>query len=398
MCGAQGAARGTRAGLPQLWRRAILILLVTFLWGVAPPAQAHNQSYAVIRAQFAEDGAFEISLSCHVAALLMGQAQGHLSDDLRERWGRLGDEEIRKLSERASVYLLGAVEVYADSRRFALERIAFPDVASLREDGLVPPEEARPSDPVMLYGRLPSGAREFALAAPIDFTETLMSLQTATGVTLAQVLREGQISHPFAIRDEGGVSVTIPPLIVTAYQYILLGFEHIIPKGWDHILFVLGLFLLAPQWRPLATQVTVFTIAHSVTLALAVFGLVFVPSLIVEPLIAATIIAVAADNLFSQKLRTWRTVTVFIFGLLHGLGFASVLRAVGLPAGEEAIALVSFNVGVEIGQLAVLAGAFLAVGWFRSRSWYHSRIAAPASLVIGVIGAVWLIERVVANL
>jgi len=103
MCGAQGAARGTRAGFPQLWRRAILILLLTFLWGVAPPAQAHNQSYAVIRAQFAEDGAFEISLSCHVAALLMGQAQGHLSDDLRERWGRLGDEEIRKLSERASV-------------------------------------------------------------------------------------------------------------------------------------------------------------------------------------------------------------------------------------------------------------------------------------------------------
>jgi hypothetical protein len=382
----------------RLWRGCLVLILAPLLIAMAAPAYAHNQSYATLRVQFSENGAFEAELGFHLAALLMGRPQAHLSEDAREQWGELSDDDISARSGRAADYIAGALEFYADGARFRPERVVFPEPAILREDGLVAPEDARPSAPVRVYGRFPAGAREFALAAPIDFAEVLMSLQTAYGVTVTQVLREGQVSHPVAIVEGQGVRVTIPSMMVTAYQYALLGFEHIVPRGLDHILFVLALFLLAPRWRPLAAQVTVFTLAHSATLALAVLGLVSAPAVIVEPLIAATILAVAVDNIVSRKLRPWRTLTVFGFGLLHGLGFASVLTALGLPAGEEAAALISFNIGVEFGQIAVLAAAFLAVGWFRRKTWYHDRIARPASLLIGAFGGYWMIERVMANL
>ncbi len=176
--------------------------------------------------------------------------------------------------------------------------------------------------------------------------------------------------------------------------YIPVGFDHILPKGLDHILFVLGLFFLSPMLRPLLFQVTAFTAAHTVTLALGALGWVSVPGSIVEPLIAASITFVAVENLISDKLHRWRPFVIFGFGLLHGLGFASVLGEFGLPEGQFIPALLGFNVGVEFGQLTVIALAFLAVGfWFGRKPWYRRVIAMPASLLIGAIGAYWFVER-----
>jgi hypothetical protein len=181
----------------------------------------------------------------------------------------------------------------------------------------------------------------------------------------------------------------------TGVRYVGVGFDHIVPKGLDHILFVLGLFFLSPALRALLWQVSAFTLAHTLTLALSALGYVSVPAAIVEPLIAATIAYVAVENIFAHKLHAWRLVIVLGFGLLHGLGFASVLSEFRLPQGGFIAALIGFNVGVEVGQLAVIAGAFVLVGmWFRRKAWYRARVAIPASAAIAAIGAFWFVERV----
>jgi hydrogenase/urease accessory protein HupE len=175
---------------------------------------------------------------------------------------------------------------------------------------------------------------------------------------------------------------------------MVLGFTHILPLGLDHILFVLGLYLLSVHIRPLLIQVTSFTVAHSVTLGLGLYGVVTVSPSIVEPLIAASILFVAVENFVTDRLTLWRPYLVFGFGLIHGLGFAGVLHEIGLERDDFVNGLVAFNVGVELGQLAVIAIAFLATGlWFRDRPWYRNRIVRPASVVIGLAGAYWLVER-----
>ncbi|NWG46575.1 MAG: HupE/UreJ family protein [Alphaproteobacteria bacterium] len=382
-----------------------LALLCLAAWAALAPsgARAHNLSYAVAKVAFAEDASFAIELHFFVPAFILGQPQAHLTPETMERWAATPEAELEAAVERARAYLREGVEVYADGQRFALDEVAFPDIATLREDGLVPPEDARPSAPVLLYGKLPAGARTFSVVMPLDFTQTVVNIQDAFGTSVTQPLAQGQRSHPFVI-ERGRASrdlvipITIPSVVVTFFDFGRFGFDHIIPDGIDHILFILGLFLFLPQWGPLAIQVTAFTVAHSVTLALSVFGLIDLPKLVIEPLIAASIAAVAFDNMFASKLHRWRTAVVFAFGLLHGIGFAEGLRALGLPSGEEAVALISFNLGVEAGQLFVLAVAFIALGWYQQKPWYRARVVIPASLLIGGIGVFWTVERLVANL
>lgn len=180
-----------------------------------------------------------------------------------------------------------------------------------------------------------------------------------------------------------------------ARQYLALGYTHILPKGIDHVLFVLGLFLLSVSVRPILVQVTTFTVAHSITLGLAMLGVVSLPSRVVEPLIALSIAYVAVENLLTRELKPWRLALVFSFGLLHGMGFAGVLADLGLPPGERLTALVSFNLGVEAGQLSVIAIAAFLVVWYRHHAWYRRLVVVPASLAIAAIGAYWTIARVV---
>ena len=176
---------------------------------------------------------------------------------------------------------------------------------------------------------------------------------------------------------------------------MVAGFDHIVPKGLDHILFVIGLFLLSVRLGPLLWQVTSFTIAHSITLALGALGLVSISPDVVEPLIAASIVFVALENLATDRLKPWRPALVFGFGLLHGLGFASVLAEFGMPNAHFLTALVAFNVGVELGQFAVVAACYGLVGyWFGRRPWYRRAVVWPASLGIAAVAAFWFLERV----
>lgn len=177
-------------------------------------------------------------------------------------------------------------------------------------------------------------------------------------------------------------------------EYIGVGFDHIIPLGLDHILFVLGLFFLALRMGPLLWQITAFTLAHTVTLALGALDIIRISPDIVEPLIAASIIYVGVENVFARGLTPWRPVVIFCFGLLHGLGFASVLSDFGLGGSHFVPKLIGFNVGVEVGQLSVIAAAFLCFGiLFGNHDWYRRRIATPVSIAIAVIATFWVFER-----
>lgn len=182
---------------------------------------------------------------------------------------------------------------------------------------------------------------------------------------------------------------------IPSLSWVAIGFQHIIPWGLDHIVFVLGLFFLSTRLSTLVYQVSCFTVAHSLSLGLATLGMVPVPPSIVEPLIAASIIFIAVDNLCSPVLSRWRFVVVTLFGLLHGLGFASALSELMLPAENFYTALLMFNLGVEAGQIAVLVLAFAAVGWLRSWTAYTERVARPATVTIAGVGTYWLLKRVV---
>ena len=179
-----------------------------------------------------------------------------------------------------------------------------------------------------------------------------------------------------------------------ALIYIGLGYQHILPLGFDHILFVLSLFLLSPKLKPVLWQSTAFTVAHSVTLALAMYHLITPPGKLIEPLIALSIMYVALENIFSPRLKTSRIGIVFLFGLVHGLGFAGALGQLGLPENHYLLSLVMFNVGVELGQLTVILFAFLLLGkWFGKKTYYRIFIVIPLSVIIAAVACFWTIQR-----
>ena len=249
-----------------------------------------------------------------------------------------------------------------------------------------------PPGTLRFAGEVPAGARQCRITYGLVLGSYVLTLVSPAGERSAPIwIVGGQPSAPLDLR----AGFVEPPWWSTAIDYAGLGFTHILPKGLDHILFVVGLFLLGTRWRPLLLQVTLFTIAHSVTLGLSMLGLVSLSPGIVEPLIAFSIAYVAIENLFTTELSPWRGVLVFLFGLLHGLGFAGVLGELGMPRGQFGLALLSFNVGVEFGQLAVIALASLAVGWWRMArlETYRRWVVVPVSLAIALVGLYWTATR-----
>lgn len=191
----------------------------------------------------------------------------------------------------------------------------------------------------------------------------------------------------------------------TAGLYVTIGVRHILPDGIDHILFVLALFLSSTRLRALVIQISTFTVAHTVTLGLAAAGVLSPSAGFVEPLIAATIAFVAIENVFLRDMPRWRPLIVFIFGLVHGLGFAGFFGELGLPPGQFWSALIGFNVGVEIGQISVVASAFALSLLLRRRltrigheSLYRRYVVVPVSALIGAVGLSWTLTRILTQL
>jgi HupE / UreJ protein len=195
----------------------------------------------------------------------------------------------------------------------------------------------------------------------------------------------------------------------TIKRFLELGFIHIVPRGLDHILFVLALFLGVRTWQQLLAQVSAFTLAHSVTLGLAVVSIISVPANIVEPIIALSITFLALENVFAKAplvaAKAWllssRVLVVFAFGLFHGLGFAGVLSELGFDQGRFFTSLIAFNLGVEGGQLAVIAIAAVPALLLRRvlvsngvPHLYGQILVKPVSVLISVAGLWWAFERI----
>ncbi|MDB6073314.1 MAG: Membrane protein [Verrucomicrobiaceae bacterium] len=176
-------------------------------------------------------------------------------------------------------------------------------------------------------------------------------------------------------------------------NFVAMGFTHILPGGLDHILFILGLFFMARDTFTLLVQITLFTIAHSLTLGLSMYGLISLPTQWVEVAIALSISFIAVENLFTDHLSRWRPWMVFSFGLVHGMGFAHTFEDAPVDAATFLPALFSFNLGIELGQLAVIGVAFAMVAVWWKRDWYRMAIARPASALIAMTGLYWAVER-----
>ncbi len=243
-------------------------------------------------------------------------------------------------------------------------------------------------------GKIPNGADSVS----VQFSPLLSDVQLTVIRPKHDLVSNNEFSENFEVTiSESESSHTISPSIKVIKDYIVQGFVHILPRGLDHILFVLALFLFAKSFSTLLWQVSAFTLAHTITLALGIYGIVQLPSSIVEPLIALSILYVAIENVYRAKSTTvshTRMPVIFAFGLLHGLGFASVLSDVGLPESQYALSLVSFNIGVELGQLSVIVIAFLCLAPIMKKQWYQSTVVKALNIGIAITAAYWVIERV----
>lgn len=367
---------------------AALVAVGSFWLGLA---WAHEIRPAVVDVTL-DDQRYEVVIAANLEALLAGVSPAHRDTDespnAREydRLRALAPAELEREATRFVPSLLDGIHVEFDDAR------AQPRLASIAVPPIGDIAVSRVSR-ITLVGETPAGAATFRWRYAPGFGSSVLRVRRGEDPEVhASWLREGQASD--AIPLQGAVAAK--GRLELAEQYLALGFTHILPKGLDHILFVLGLFLLSTRMKPLLIQVTAFTVAHSITLALGIYGVVSLAPAIVEPLIAASIVYVAVENLVTSRLHAWRPVVVFGFGLLHGMGFAGVLHEVGLPRSEFVTGLVAFNIGVELGQLAVIALAFALVGlWGRGRDSYRARVVMPASALIAAVGLYWTVERVI---
>lgn len=352
-------------------------------------ATAHETRPAIADLQIGED-VVSIDIQLNMEALVAGIDLGGISntDDAAEAPDY---DALRSLSPDA---LEEAFKEFWPQMQAGITINVGTASLDAELDGVVVPEvgdfELPRDSNITLKATLPPGSGNITVGWDNRFGPLIVRQISESEDAYTGYLTDGQMSEP--IPRTGTATQSQLSVFLT---YIKIGFEHILPKGLDHILFVLGLFLLSLKIRPLLLQITAFTLAHTVTLALGILGIVSVPASIVEPLIAASIVYVAIENLFTKDISRWRPLIVFGFGLLHGLGFASVLGEIGLAPNQFVVGLIGFNIGVEIGQLTVVALAFVAVGiWFGRKSWYRTWITNPASIVIALIGLYWFVERV----
>jgi len=357
---------------------------------LSPGAFAHEIRPAIVDLQLHEHNAFKLSVQFNMEAMIAGIGPNH--KDTSEspnsrRYNALRSMPAADLEREFRSYLprfLNDLHLKSDRGRLNVELdvVQIPPVGELAL--------ARYST-VVLGGELPPGVRTVSWGWAAAYGPNALRVSDDDRQDFYTVyLKPGETSESIALADshsQAGWQILS--------NYLTVGYQHILPQGPDHVLFVVSLFLLSLEIAPLLWQITSFTVAHSITLGLGMLGYMEVSPAIIEPLIALSIVYVCVENILSDKLHAWRPALVFMFGLLHGLGFASVLREIGLNNGHFLLGLLGFNVGVELGQFTVIVLCFLLIGaGFRNKPWYRARVTSPLSAMIGLIGAYWFIERI----
>jgi len=356
---------------------ALCAALITLAGGAA--VRAHELGTTHVSVLFRENSAYTVDVTTDAAALV---------EKLAASGGQLPPVDVGP--DRLQSDLAGFDDTFRRRVKLAFDG---SEVRPAITYAVSPGTGAAPAPTatIRLTGSIPPGAAHFTWSYAWTFASYAVTMRSAAGENpTTEWLEGGQVSAPLPLTTAAPRSDRLH----TAWRYLALGFTHIVPHGLDHMLFVLGIYLLSGRARTVLWQVSAFTVAHSITLGLSLYGIVAVPPRIVEPLIALSIAYVAIENVFLSELRSWRIALVFGFGLLHGMGFAGALKELGLPRSEFLTALLTFNLGVEAGQLAVIATAFVLVGGYcADRAWYRRRIVIPASMAIACTAVYWTIQR-----
>ncbi len=343
------------------------------------------------------DQRFQVDMICDLDALLLGAGSGHDPVQLTELIAQMEPEDRSRRMDRLRELFLRRVRVRVDGERIPF-RVVFPD----RAEGFVESGASAGYFGVTarLVGEIPEDGQVVSFWASRAFAAVHLTAHvpglSRTSRFILQVAEESpSLPLTAAAAEELGLGDEAPIGGRGFMAWLGLGFVHIIPAGADHVLFVMALALGTRKWRPLVALVTTFTVAHSLTMALASLGIVPMGGRMIEIVIAGSIVFLAVENLFEVKL--WaRVVVVFLFGLLHGLGFASVLSELLSPGRDLLVPLLGFNVGVEVGQLLVVGLVSAALYRFRKADWLHKRVVVPGSLAIAAVGLFWAVERLLA--
>jgi HupE / UreJ protein len=371
---------------PASW---ILAAALALALALAAPAAPHDFAFTEVRLVLTKDGRFRADVKCDLDALALGVDSSADSAALAAHIAGLPEAEREALVSGLESLLKRRLRVRFDGTPAPFE-VALPERARPVPPGTIPSTLGLLA---RISGEVPPGASAVEFFASRGFPPVHLVVENEkTGAVVTEVLEQGGSSRPLPLAGAAAASSHGQ----TALRFVRLGFEHILPFGVDHVLFVLGLVLLSPRATTLVAQVTAFTVAHTATLALSTYGVVRLPSRVVEPLIALSIVYVAVENLLTERLRPWRIALVFSFGLLHGLGFAGALEALGLPGGDRPLALLSFNLGVELGQLAVVLPAWGLLALAMRKGVPRARIVRPVSVLIGAAGLYWAVTRAFA--
>lgn len=379
--------------LTKAFKRFSLFLIVISL---CLPAYSDVVKPALVEISVFSNGHVGIEIRTSIEALLTGingRYQNTQEAPNSERYDALrvlGPDELREQFTPFHTTLLGGVDLLVDGVSTPLQ-MGLIDIA--------PPGYTKVprASVIRLVGKVPGGSTSLRWYYPPKFGDQAVRVRQVDEErgeyhwSSYQWIKDDKLSEPFSLTEV----FAKPTFWSVGSSYVTAGFLHIVPKGLDHVLFILGVFLISMRLRPLLLQITMFTIAHSLTLSLGVLGYLSIPSQVVEPLIALSIAYVAFENLASERLSRFRLPLIFGFGLLHGLGFASVLAEFGLPEGLYLAALFWFNVGVEVAQIGLLVAAYLGITvWFSCPEVYRRYVVLPGSLVIGGVGTYWMAERI----
>lgn len=384
----------TLAGTQIKLTRLFNILLVAWISITNPfvsPLQAHDLEFTYTVIVIREDNSYQIDVTADLDAIALGLSQGIEAQQVVKIMRRLSPKELEERISKLRRIFHENMGLFFDGTQVNSVSLSFPEYGLPISDNVE--TQTILGLTARFTGDLPVGTKTITINIERSFPPVYLTIiDLRNGRDQQQVLARGETSEPYSLSVEqiGKSSNNL----TTFKQFLYLGIWHIIPEGLDHVLFVLGLFLLNARPKFLLWQITAFTIAHTITLAISSYGLITFPPTVVEPLIALSISYVAIENLFTRDLKFWRPLIVFGFGLLHGMGFAGVLREIGTPDHNFLITLLSFNLGVEIGQFGVILFAFLTLGWFQNRTWYRPLVTIPMSLLIAFMGLYWFAERI----
>jgi len=360
------------------------------------PVQADVVKPALTEISVNTDGTFSIEIRASIEALLTG-INGQFKNTI-ESPNAAHYDELRALKPKL---LRQRFSLFEDDFTQTVKLFLNDEAHVLNVTKVVIPEPGYTKVPrisiITLSGNIDRSVSKLVWYYPMSYGDQAVRVRQVDEVNELwhwsdwQWIKKDVNSEPFML-DEVFTKQSIWSVIKT---YTISGFYHILPRGLDHILFIIGLYLFSRKMKPLILQITMFTVAHSFSLALAMLGIINLSPQIVEPLIAISIAFVAIENIFLNSLNKNRLLIIFAFGLLHGLGFASVLSDFGMPDDDFIKALVSFNVGVELGQLSiVLMMTFFISYWIKNDKIYRQFIVIPASSLIALVAIYWTWERI----